>query len=113
MDMQGKKLSCEDISQVSYKWERVQTGCCMGVVGCHGSFTSSVGEGELVTIGEIPAGKKDLDVQLTAASDVHACVELYAPGAVIQGWAPLAVCPCMPKDLPKVKGLVRVCLKTR
>ena len=64
---------------VSYTWGRVETGCCMGVVGCHGSFTSSVGEGELVTIGEIPAGKKDLDVQLTAVSDVD--VQLYDTAA--------------------------------
>lgn len=62
-------------ASISYEWGRVQTGCCLGVVGCRGSFTSSVGEGAYVEVGSIPAGKKDLSVQLTAASDVD--VQLY------------------------------------
>eukprot|EP00966_Prymnesium_polylepis_P220854 5108034-Prymnesium_polylepis.1 len=36
---------------VNYKWGRVQTGCCMGVVSCKGTFTSSVRTNAYVTIG--------------------------------------------------------------
>eukprot|EP00966_Prymnesium_polylepis_P208511 4830794-Prymnesium_polylepis.1 len=64
---------------VTYKWGRTQTGCCMGVAACPGSFTSSVARNAYVTIGSIPTGKKDLYVRLTARADVD--VQLYDVGA--------------------------------
>ena len=63
---------------VSYEWGRVQTGCCMGVVGCGGSLTTHVDENAYVTIGSIPAGKKDVTVRLTSAADID--IQLYDIG---------------------------------
>jgi hypothetical protein len=37
-------------ADVTYSWGRVQTGCCMGVAPCGGSFTSSVARNAYVTM---------------------------------------------------------------
>ena len=60
---------------VSYSWDRVQTGCCLGIAPCGGSFELQVNKEATANVGEIPVGKKDLEVRLYALEDVD--IQLY------------------------------------
>ena len=57
-------------AKVSYEWGRTRTGCCLGISPCGGSFDGSVEEGKSMVLGEIPSGKKDVIVKLTAENDL-------------------------------------------
>eukprot|EP00946_MAST-07B_sp_MAST-7B-sp1_P005337 g5337.t1 len=60
---------------VSYEWGRVQTGCCLGISPCSGSFELNVPKGTVANVGDIPIGKKNLEVRLNAEEDVD--IQLY------------------------------------
>ena len=55
---------------VHYTYDRTQTGCCLGYKACGGEFAANVMKNQAVDIGEIPRGKKNLDVRLYSAKDV-------------------------------------------
>jgi hypothetical protein len=60
---------------VKYEWSRVQTGCCLGIAPCSGSFELQVPKDAVAKLGDIPIGKKNLEVRLNAKEDVD--IQLY------------------------------------
>ena len=63
------------VAVVDYSWDRVQTGCCLGIAPCSGSFELQVNKDATVNVGDIPVGKKNLEVYLHALKDVD--MQLY------------------------------------
>lgn len=61
--------------KVSYSWESTATGCCLGIEACGGEFSSKVEDKAYITVGEIPPGKIDVEVRLSAWEDID--VQLY------------------------------------
>jgi hypothetical protein len=57
------------VAVVEYSFARVQTACCLGAASCGGSFSQTIAKDQTVDIGEIPLGKKNLRVELSAGSD--------------------------------------------
>lgn len=95
-------------AEVMYEWGESQSDCCRGTGLCFGSFQQSIELGEVVRIGEIPAGKYDIDIQLKSQEDVDiqiydlTDVSEFAEGKSIVGWCKL---PCnkgiMSKSTPE------------
>ena len=67
-------------AKIEYEFDRVQTGCCLGIRPCTGQFSSNVPEGGTVDIGTIPDGKVDLEVRLFSEKDVD--IQLFDKGDV-------------------------------
>ena len=62
-------------STVNYSWQRSQTPCCQGTAVCTGSFEMEIEQNEIVSVGTIPKGKRDVQVRLSAPTDID--VQLY------------------------------------
>lgn len=79
---------------VSYSYTGLDTPCCQGKPNaCGGSFRTSVAEGEVTQLGQIPRGKKDLRVSLDALVDID--IQLYnaeMTGTFSEGEAIVAYC---------------------
>jgi len=65
-------------AKVTYEWGYTRTPQCLGILPNTGTMQASVVKGDSVAIGEIPVGKKDLKITLTAEADVD--VTLYDKG---------------------------------
>jgi len=82
---------------VKYSWTRSQSPCCTGTGKCGGSFSQFVQKEALVTVGEIPKGKKDVYISLSSEKDVDIQIydlddtSKYAEGQAIVAWC---VTPC-------------------
>ena len=82
-----------------------RTPCCLGILPCGPfSFSTTVGKGATVDIGEIIVGKKDLRVDLVAEKDVD--VQLFD-----RGDAAIATCPGDGKAIIAYKEQADACLK--
>jgi len=85
-------------AKVDYSWQASRTDCCLGVANaCGGSFEATLFEKQVVTIGTIPTGKKDLRVVLQSTVDID--IQLYDQDATTEfaeGTAIIAYCekPC-------------------
>ena len=83
---------------ISYSFARTQTPECLGLKPFTGTFTTDVPESSVVDIGNIPRGKKDLQVNLYCEKDVD--IQLYdiedtsnfAGGKAIIGYCDTAGC---------------------
>ena len=63
-------------ASVAYSWTRTVSACCLGTAPCGGSFSETLGLNEIVTLGNIPAGVKSLEITLTTSgADVD--IQLY------------------------------------
>lgn len=60
---------------VKYSWGEDQSDCCTGRDVCSGSFVQSILYREIVNVGDIPAGKLDVYIQLESESDVD--IQIY------------------------------------
>ena len=48
-------------AKVEYEWGRAQTGCCLGVEPCSGTFSAEIAKDASIDIGTIPRGKKSVN----------------------------------------------------
>lgn len=82
-------------AKVSYSWGRSQDLCCMGLKACGGSFTQDVATSAILEVGEIPAGKLDVEITLTETNRQDVDVQLYdlsSTGDFEEGTAIIAWC---------------------
>jgi len=89
-------------AKVNYNWDN--SPCCAGTAPCSGSFTVNVPSRGLVTLGDIPPGKKDVAILLTSASDIdiqlfdldtktlNGSQQGFEDGNAIVAWCPAPDC---------------------
>jgi len=61
--------------RVTYSWSKTVSPCCLGTAACEGDFQKDVQKDAVITLGEIPAGVKDLKILLDSTTDVD--IQLY------------------------------------
>jgi hypothetical protein len=58
------------VVNVTYAWSATETACCLKTAACTGSFEKTVNEVKgVATLGDIPAGVKDLYIELSTTGD--------------------------------------------
>lgn len=93
LQMRAYAYSAGD-AEVTYSWGRSQTACCKGEAPCGGSFKQKIAKNDIVEVGRIPVGKRDVYIQLNSDKDVD--IQLYdttdttrfEEGRAIVGWCP-------------------------
>lgn len=81
-------------AKVTYSWGPSQELCCLGLKACGGTFTQDVAASSILDVGEIPAGKLNVEITLTAEDKKDVDVQLYdlsqrddfAEGKAIIAW---------------------------
>lgn len=63
------------VAKVNYKWDIYPSDCCMGITRCTGEFETPVRQNAVEVVGDIPPGKIDIEIRLTAKTDVD--VQVY------------------------------------
>ena len=65
-------------ARVTYSWGEGRSDCCRGLVPCIGTpFTQPVAKNGILTVGEIPSGKKDISIRLATPDGSDVDVQLY------------------------------------
>lgn len=64
-------------AKVSYFWGPAKDPCCLGTEACKGTFQQDVASSGTIDVGEIPAGKKDVTINLKAAGGKDVDVQLF------------------------------------
>jgi hypothetical protein len=80
-------------AKVTYRWGESQSACCLGTGPCGGSFKQPVAQNNILDVGEIPKGKRDIQITLSSPKDVD--VQLYDmedKGKFSEGKAIIAWC---------------------
>lgn len=80
---------------VTYSWGTSKSGCCLGTTACVGdAITRDVTAGDMVIIGDIPVGKKNINITLSGDADLDIRVfdlsdkAFFSEGLAIVGWCP-------------------------
>jgi hypothetical protein len=66
---------------VTYAWSATETACCLKTAACVNSFEKTISQGNVAVLGDIPAGVKDLYIELSTTvhidTDTHAQIHMH------------------------------------
>jgi hypothetical protein len=66
---------------VTYAWSATETACCLKTAACVSSFEKTISQGNVAVLGDIPAGVKDLYIELstTVHTDTQKEIHTHTP----------------------------------